>query len=323
MRIVITGGSGLIGSALARQMGALGNDVVVLTRTPERMGALPPGVRAAGWDGRGAAGWQALLEPAAAGAPGAGEVAGSGGGGGVAIVQLAGESVAAGRWTAERKRRIRDSRLLSGRAVVEAVRQAALAGAPPRVLLQASAVGYYGACGDEEAGEDHPPGDDFLAELAVAWERSTAEVETLGVRRVVLRTGIVLAREGGALPALLRPFRLGAGGALGNGRQWMPWIHLADEVAALSFLLESDAARGPYNLTAPQPVTNRELARAVGRALHRPSVLPAPAAVLHLVLGEMADMLLHGQRAVPRRLLDAGFSFRYSELAAALADLLR
>jgi uncharacterized protein (TIGR01777 family) len=306
MRIVITGGSGLIGSALAREMGAEGHDVVVLSRRPEKLAPLPPGVRTASWDGESAAGWQGLL------AAGPAE--------GVAVVHLAGESVASGRWTAERKRRIRASRLLSGQAVVEAVRRAA---APPRVLLQASAVGYYGACGDEEVGEDHPPGGDFLAELAAAWEESTVEVEALGVRQVVLRTGVVLARAGGALPALLRPFRLGAGGPLGSGRQWVPWIHLADEVGALRHLLGSAAARGPYNLTAPEPVTNRGLARALGRALHRPSLLPAPAFALHLVLGEMADMLLHGQRALPRRLLAQGYTFRYPELGAALADLLR
>jgi uncharacterized protein (TIGR01777 family) len=306
MRIVITGGSGLIGSALAREMGAEGHDVVVLSRRPEKLAPLPPGVRTASWDGESAAGWQGLL------AAGPAE--------GVAVVHLAGESVASGRWTAERKRRIRASRLLSGQAVVEAVRRAA---APPRVLLQASAVGYYGACGDEEVGEDHPPGGDFLAELAAAWEESTVEVEALGVRQVVLRTGVVLARAGGALPALLRPFRLGAGGPLGSGRQWVPWIHLADEVGALRHLLGSAAARGPYNLTAPEPVTNRGLARALGRALHRPSLLPAPAFALHLVLGEMADMLLHGQRALPRRLLAQGYTFRYPELGAALPDLLR
>ena len=305
MRIVITGGSGLIGSALAREMGAEGHDVVVLSRRPEKVAPLPPGVRAAGWDGESAAGWQGLL------AAGPAE--------GVALVHLAGESVASGRWTAEKKRRLRASRLLSGQAVVEAIRRA---GAPPRVLLQASAVGYYGACGDEEVGEDHPPGGDFLAELAAAWEESTAEVEALGVRRVVLRTGVVLARAGGALPALLRPFRLGAGGPLGSGRQWVPWIHLADEVGALRHLLASEAARGPYNLAAPEPVTNRGLARALGRALHRPSLLPAPAFALHFVLGEMADMLLHGQRALPRRLLAEGYAFRYPQLGAALADLL-
>jgi uncharacterized protein (TIGR01777 family) len=306
MRIVITGGSGLIGSALAREMGAEGHDVVVLSRRPEKVAPLPPGVRTASWDGERAAGLQGLL------AAGPAE--------GVAVVHLAGESVASGRWTAEKKRRIRASRLLSGQAIVEAIRRAA---APPRVLLQASAAGYYGACGDEEVGEDHAPGGDFLAELAAAWEESTVEVEALGVRRVVLRTGVVLARAGGALPALLRPFRLGAGGPLGSGRQWVPWIHLADEVGALRHLLGSAAARGPYNLTAPEPVTNRGLARALGRALHRPSLLPAPAFALHLVLGEMADMLLHGQRALPRRLLAQGYAFRYPELGAALGDLLR
>nr|MDP9119876.1 DUF1731 domain-containing protein [Acidobacteriota bacterium] len=143
----------------------------------------------------------------------------------------------------------------------------------------------------------------------------------LGVRRVLLRTGIVLAREGGALPQMSRPFRFGFGGPLGDGRQWLPWIHIADETGAIRFLLERGDARGPFNLTAPHPVRNRDLARALGRALHRPSLLPAPAFALHLALGEMAGMLLEGQRAVPRRLLEAGYRFRFPELAPALADL--
>jgi uncharacterized protein (TIGR01777 family) len=309
MRILITGGSGLIGSHLARALGAEGHDVVVLSRRPEALRDLPPGVRAAGWDAESAAAGAGLVGLLDGGPPE-----------GVAVVHLAGESVAAGRWTAAKKRRIRDSRVLSGRALSAAVRRASV---PPRVLLQASAVGWYGACGDEEVGEAHAPGEGFLAEVAVAWEQSTAEVETLGVRRAVVRTGVVLAREGGALPALVRPFRWGVGGPLGSGRQWVPWIHLADEVGALRHLLADAAARGPYNLTAPAPVRNRELARALGRTLHRPSFLPVPAFALRRVLGEQAEMLLEGQRAVPRRLLAEGYAFRQPELGAALADLLR
>jgi uncharacterized protein (TIGR01777 family) len=310
MRIVITGGSGLIGSALAREMGGAGHEVVVLSRDPSRVRSLPPNTRAAYWegkwdgksDGRTAGDWAQLLDAD------------------TAIVHLAGDGVASGRWTDEKKRRIRDSRVESGQAVLAAVRHAKT---PPRVLLQGSAVGYYGDCGDEVVDESHPPGDDFLARVCVEWEASTAGVSALGVRRPVLRTGIVLSDEGGALPRMAFPFRLLAGGALGNGRQWVPWIHVADEVGAIRFLIERDDADGPFNLTAPAPLTNRDFSRALGRVLSRPSFAPAPGFALRFLLGEMADALLHGQRAVPKRLLELGYEFRYAEAAGALADLLR
>jgi len=202
------------------------------------------------------------------------------------------------------------------------VRLAAAEGRAPAVVVQASGIGYYGDTADQEIGEDHPPGGDFLSEVAIAWEASTAVVETLGVRRVVLRTGVVLDRGGGALAKMLPPFRLGLGGPLGAGRQWFPWIHMADEVGAILFLLAATAASGPFNLCAPQPVRNRDFARALGRQLHRPSILPAPAPALRLALGELAAALLTGQRAEPRRLLAAGYRFRFPDLPEALADLL-
>lgn len=301
MRVVITGGTGLIGSALARDLGGAGHDAVVLTRDTARTGPLPPGVRAVQWDGRSAAGWSSLLD------------------GDSAVVHLAGESIAGGRWSEARKRRIRDSRVESGKAVLAAIKQA---GEKPRVLLQGSAAGYYGPCGDEVVTESHPPGSDFLADVCVEWEGSTAEAESLGVRRAVLRTGIVLSDAGGALPRMALPFRLMAGGPLGNGRQWFPWIHLADEVGAIRFLLENENARGPFNLTAPRPLTNRDFSRALGKALHRPSLAPVPGFVLRLILGEMAEALLSGQRAVPHRLLEHGYVFRHPEALGALRDLL-
>jgi len=301
MRIVITGGTGLIGSALARALGGAGHEVVILTRDPARSGPLPPGTRAAQWDGRTAAGWSSLLD------------------GNTGVVHLAGESIAAGRWSEARKRRIRESRVASGGAVLAAIRQAT---EKPRVLLQGSAVGIYGRCGDEVVTESHPPGNDFLASVCVDWEGATAEVESLGVRRAVLRTGVVLSGAGGALPRMALPFRLMAGGTLGSGRQWFPWIHIADEVGAIRFLLEHEDARGPFNLSAPRPLTNRDFSRALGKALHRPSLAPAPGFALRLVLGEMADMLLYGQRAVPQRLLEYGYTFRYPEALGALRDLL-
>ncbi len=302
MRIVITGGSGLIGSALARELGSSGHEVVVLTRDPSRVGTLPPGTRAVQWDGKTARGWSSLLDE------------------GTAIVHLAGDAIAGGRWTDEKKRRIRQSRVDSGGAVMAAIQEAK---PRPRVLLQGSAVGYYGACGDEVVDESHPAGDDFLAQVCVEWEASTAGAEALGVRRPVLRTGIVLSDQGGALPRMALPFRLMAGGPLGNGRQWFPWIHVADEVGAIRFLIEREDAGGPFNLSAPDPLTNRDFGRALGRVLMRPSFAPAPGFALRLLLGEMADALLHGQRAVPRRLLDLGYVFRYREAVEALRNLLQ
>ena len=301
MRTLITGGSGLIGRALAGELAAAGHEVLVLTRDPERAGTLPSGARAVAWDARTAAGWGTLADGARA------------------IVNLAGENLGAGRWTEERKRRIRERRLDAGRAVVEAVRAAAQ---PPSVLIQASAVGYYGPRGDEPLPESTPPGNDFLAGLAREWEASTAPVEALGVRRAVIRTGVVLSPQGGALPQLLPPFRLFVGGPLGSGRQGVPWIHLEDEVGAIRFLIEQDGAAGPFNLAAPNPPSNAEFSRALGKVLGRPALLPAPALALRLLLGEMATVVLNGQRAVPQALLAQGYSFRFPDLEGALRDLL-
>lgn len=300
-RVLITGGTGLIGRALTAGLSRDGYDVVLLSRSPERAGGLPPGVRVERWDARTSRGWGALAD------------------GAWAVVNLAGEGIAAGRWTAERKRRIRDSRIDAGRAVVEAITAAR---GRPAVLVQASGVGYYGPCGGEEIREDAPPGRDYLARLAVEWEDSTAAVEALGVRRAVVRTGIVLSASGGALPRMMLPFRLFAGGRLGSGRQWLPWIHIIDEAGAIRFLMEKDQAGGAFNLAAPVPVTGAEFARSLGRAMGRPAVVPAPGWLLRLVLGEMSGMLLAGQRAVPGRLLQMGYAFRFAEAGAALSDIL-
>ena len=192
----------------------------------------------------------------------------------------------------------------------------------PRFLLQGSGVGYYGDTGDEPLGEDHPPGAGFLADLCVEWEAASVAVESLGVRRALLRTGLVFAADGGALPRMALPFRLFAGGPMGSGRQVVPWIHLADEAAAICFLAECDDARGPFNFAAPNPATNTELSREIARTLHRPNLFRVPAFVLRIALGELAGALLEGQRAVPRALERLGYSFRFPELAPALADLL-
>lgn len=299
-RVVITGGTGLIGRALAAKLVESGRDVVVVSRSANPEG-VPGGCRVARWDGSSAGALVSELDGAAA------------------IVNLAGESIAGGRWGVERKRRILDSRIAAGGAVIEAIGQAKRR---PELLLQASAVGFYGDRGDEELDESSSAGTGFLAETTAAWEKSTAGVEELGARRVLLRTGLVLARDGGALAAMTPPFRLGLGARLGGGRQWMPWIHLEDELAAIVHLLERRDARGPFNLCAPRPATNAEFTRAVAKALHRPAFLAAPAAVLRLVLGEMAILVLGGQRLHPRRLLDSGFAFRFPALGPALANLL-
>lgn len=304
-RILIAGGTGLLGRALARRLTESGREVVLLSRSASGKaaeGELPPGCRLAVWDGRTAQGWGELAS------------------GAEAIVNLAGESIAGGRWSRERKARILDSRLQSTGALVAAIAQAKR---PPRVLLQGSAVGYYGDRADELLPEEAVAGGGFLGETARAWEAASAPAESFGVRRVLARTGVVLAREGGAFPKMALPFRLGAGAVLGSGEQWMPWIHLVDEIAALEFLIGNEAAHGAVNLAAPAPVTQAEFSRALARTLHRPLLARAPAWTLRAVLGEMADLVLASQRVVPQRLLELGFRFRYPALSAAFGDLCR
>lgn len=300
-RVLITGGSGLIGSALTNLLAAAGYGVVVLSRSPGDVSGLPAGARAVGWDSETADGWG----PEADGAR--------------AIVNLAGENLASWPWTEERKRTILESRLDATRGVVQALERAS---ERPSVLVQASGIDFYGPREDEEVDEGTPPGEGFLARVTREWEAASARAEELGVRRVCLRTAMVLAAEGGALPKLILPFRLFAGGPVGDGRQWVSWIHLRDEVRAIRFLLEHPEASGPFNLTAPEPVRNRELARTVGRVLGRPSVFRAPAFAVRAVLGEMADTVLDGRRAVPRRLRELGFEWELPELEGALRNLL-
>jgi uncharacterized protein (TIGR01777 family) len=300
MRVIITGGTGLIGRALAADLTKDGHETIVLSRRPERATGLPAGARVERWDARTAQGWGSLAD------------------GADALVNLTGENIA-GRWTASRKRRIRESRLNAGRTVVQVVE---LAGVKPRVVIQASGVGYYGPRGDEEIVEEESPGSDFLGQLAIEWEASTAPVERMDVRRAVIRSGAVLSTEGGAFPPMLLQSRLFLGGPLGSGRQWLPWIHMADEVRAIRFLIEDERAQGPFNLVAPNPLTSAEFNRVLGRVMRRPAFMPVPAFALRLLAGEMSTVLLDGQRAVPRRLLDLGFAFRFPNAEEALRDLL-
>ena len=302
MRVLITGGAGFIGRELAASLAGDGHNAVLLSRSAAQVTGLPAGVCAERWDGRTAEGWSSLAD------------------GADAIVNLAGENIGVGRWTTERKERIRQSRLNAGRAVVETVTRVTR---KPRVVIQASAVGYYGPHGPEQIPEETPAGQDFLAQVCLEWEASTVPVEAMGVRRAVIRTGVALSKRGGALPRMMLPFRFFVGGRLGNGRQWVPWIHMRDEVRAIRFLIENESASGAFNLTAPHPVTNAEFAHTLGRQLNQPSFVPAPAFALRTLFGEMATILLDGQRAVSQRLVQVGFDFEFPELGPALRDLLR
>ena len=241
-----------------------------------------------------------------------------------AVVNLAGESISGSgflpdRWSKEKKQSILESRLAAGEALANAVEAS---DSKPDVLLQASAVGYYGSTGDALITESSPPGDDFLASVTVEWEASTEAVEAMGVRRAIARIGLVLSTEDGALPRLLLPSRLFAGGWFGSGKQWWPWVHVKDTIRALRFLIENDAAKGPYNVTAPNPVTNRDFGKALGQALGRPSAIPVPAFALRTALGEVASTVLEGQRAIPQRLQELDFTFHYVDIDAALNDLI-
>lgn len=232
-----------------------------------------------------------------------------------AVVHLAGEPVAQ-RWTAAARDRIMRSRVEGTRALVAAMR-----GHPPQVLISASAVGYYGSRGDDVLTESAPPADDFLGRVAAAWEEEAQAAEPLGVRVAKLRIGMVLGANGGALARMLPPFRLGVGGRLGSGQQWMSWIHIQDLVALIAFLAKESTVRGAFNATSPFPVTNREFTRALAEAVHRPAILPIPAFALRWIFGEMSEVLLASQRAIPDAAQRAGFVFQHPDIFAALAQL--
>ncbi|MCA9954524.1 MAG: TIGR01777 family oxidoreductase [Anaerolineales bacterium] len=306
MRVIITGGTGLIGSALAKNLAADGHEVISLSRNPAKH-TFPQGVRGVEWDSKTAVGWGHLAD------------------GVDAIVNLAGAPIAGtglfpSRWTAERKRRIRQSRIDAGTAVTEAV---AAATNKPKLIVQSSGIDYYGNVpSDKVITETSPHGRGFLADVTVDWENSTAEVEAMGVRRVIIRTGIVLSMESGALPITVLPFKFFAGGPLGSGEQWWPWIHLDDEVRAIRFLLEDDSASGPYNLCTPNPLKNKDFAKKIGQVMNRPAFFPTPAFALKLGLGEIAAIVLDGRRAIPQKLQSEGFEFKFPTAEAALRDIL-
>jgi hypothetical protein len=299
MEVFVTGATGLVGRAVCGALLSRGHLVTALSRSPAAPGKVPAGVRIVRGDPAVPGAWQEELARAGA------------------CVHLAGEPLAEGRWNAERKRRIRASRVDGTRNVAAVIRERG-----PAVLVSASAVGFYGSRGDEVLDETSPAGEGFLAEVCTAWEEA-ARPAAARARVVQVRTGIVLSADGGALPRLLLPFRMFAGGPLGDGAFWQPWIHLADEVGLLLLALEDGRVEGPLVAAAPQPVRNRDLARAIGRVLRRPSAMPAPAFAIRLAAGEVADVVLSSQRAVPRKALELGFRFRFPELEGALRDLLR
>jgi len=298
MRVVITGASGFIGKTLCREL-RKDYEVIALSRDASRAAAsVGNWAKVVEWDGRTTANWVREAD------------------GAFAIINLAGENVAAGRWNESKKASILHSRLDSSRAVLEAIRKV---NNKPAVVIQASAVGYYGSRRDEQLDEASMPGEGFLANVCQRVESFAEEIEHLGVRCVVIRTGIVLGRDGGALARLIKPFRFYIGGYLGSGRQWFSWISLEDEVSAIRFLMLNENLKGVFNLVAPQPVTMKGLCVILGKVLHRPAWLHVPGFAVRFALGEMAkEMLLSGQRVRPKRLLAAGFKFKYADVEKAL-----
>lgn len=296
MHILLTGGTGLIGRQLCRHWLAQGHRLTVWSRRPDAV------ARLCGAGVRGIGQLEALgAEPVDA------------------LVNLAGAPIADRPWTHKRKALLWSSRVGVTETLLAWLQSRAQR---PQVLISGSAVGWYGDGGERELTEDSPPvSEDFASQLCIAWEETAQRAEALGVRVVLVRTGLVLSQEGGFLSRLLVPFKLALGGPIGNGRQWMPWIHINDQVALIDFLLHQQDASGPYNACAPKPVRNREFAKSLGASLHRPAVVPMPAFALRVGLGELSLLLLGGQRATPARLLAAGFTFEFNDVRAALDDV--
>jgi uncharacterized protein len=301
MKVIITGGTGLLGRALAERLVRDGDEIVILSRKPSRPPGLPGQARIRQWDALTGEGWSDELHDADA------------------IVNLAGDSIGSGRWTQRKKQRLYDSRINAGRAIVDAAERAGIA---PARLIQASGVNYYGHIDDEPVTENHPPGNDFLSNLCIDWENSTAPLEKHGTRRAIIRNAIVLDGNDGALPLMALPFRFFVGGRIATGRQGVSWIHIKDQVEAMRFLLHETEITGAINLSSPAPVSNSEFSKAIAHALNRPALFPVPAFALRLLVGEFATHLINGQYVIPERLASAGFSFQYPKIQPALNNLL-
>ncbi len=302
-RIIVTGATGFIGKALCFRLLKEGYEVIALSRSKEKGEKIfGSDVTVAEWDGKSSKGWLDYAN------------------GANAVVNLAGENIGSSRWTAKKKQAILQSRLDAGRAVVEAAKSVEK---KPWIIIQASAIGYYGLGGDEIIDESSSPGEGFLAEVVKKWELSTQEVESQNIRRVIIRSGVVLGKEGGAFFRLVKPFRLFVGGHLGSGKQWFSWIHLEDEVNAILFLIQRVDLKGIFNLTAPHQLIQKDFACLTGKIMKRLSWLPVPGFVLRLFFGEMAkEMILSGQRVSPRRLLEGSYRFLYPEARSALKEIL-
>ena len=295
MKVLIAGGTGFLGTALTKSLTTDNHEVLILTRqTPRHPNQFQ-------WDGATTNGWSHLVNQVDA------------------VVNVTGFGLEHWPWTKRQKQKFVDSRVIPGRALASAIQNAAR---PPRVFLQASGVNRYGLRGGGIADESTPPADDFLAQITVKWEDATIPVEQAGVRRVITRNAPILARRGGLFPLMILPMRLFFGGKFGDGKQAMPWIHLADHINAMRFLLENEIARGPYNLISPEPVSNAEFMRTLARVLHRPYWFHVPSFLLRTVLGEMRILLTEGRYVRPKRLIELGFQFQFAKLENALEDLL-
>ena len=299
MRILITGASGLIGTALQKSFEEKGYEMLLASRSE------PKSERDIQWNADAGFADEDLLRLE----------------GLDAVIHLAGESISALRWTDEKKKAIRDSRVHGTRTMIEAF---ARLEKKPKVFISASAIGFYGDRGDEEMTETSSVGDTFLSEVSKEWESESRRAEDMGIRTVLLRNGIVLSKDGGALATMMTPFKLGVGGVVGSGKQWMSWVSLDDAVGIVDYALENENLRGAVNVVSPNPVTNEEFTKTLGEVLYRPTFLPLPEFAVNLVFGEMGDaLLIDSTRVVPKRLLDSGFKFRYPEIKSALENAVK
>jgi uncharacterized protein (TIGR01777 family) len=303
MRFVIAGGTGFVGSRVVRHLLSNNHSVVILSLRPERARAAFPAATVFQWDGRVLSEWKETIS------------------GADAVLNFAGVSIGEHRWTDSYRKAIVESRLNATNALVRAIADART---KPHVFMNASAVGYYGNVPDGDVSEEHPPGSGFLAMVVQQWEEAAGQARQSGVRVVTPRFGIILGREGGALQRMLLPFRFFLGGPLGSGRQWFPWVHIDDVIGAIEFVIHREAFSGPVNVAAPDHVTTKQFCAALGRTMHRPSWAPVPGIALKMILGaQMAEeLLLWGQRVIPKKLLEAGYTFRFPKLEEALKEII-
>ena len=299
MKILITGGTGFVGTQLTSRLIQDGHEVTILSRSAKRSGEVPRGISYLQGDPTQKGPWQEAIKNHDG------------------VINLAGASIFA-KWTEEYKKAIRESRVNTTRNIVEGIPSHPQ---KPFTLFSTSAVGYYGFCGDEELTEESPHGEDFLARMAVEWEGEALKAKERGARVVITRFGIVMGEKGGALSQMIPLFKKYIGGPIGSGKQWFSWVHIKDLSEAFAFLMKHPEISGPVNLCAPNPVRNKDLAKALGKVLHRPSFIPAPGFMVKLVLGEFGSVILEGQRVIPKRLLDSGFAFQYPDIEKALQGI--